>query len=233
MRHGSNLPLPAAEHGDRRDWQTIRTLFPYLWRYPRRVSFALVCLIGAKLANVSVPLIFKHVIDALTITREQAFIVVPAALLLAYGALRFSTSMFTELREIAFARVTQEAVRNISLEVFRHLHALSLRFHLERQTGGLTRDIERGTRSLQTLVSYSLYTIIPTLVELSFVLVLLGHRFDMGYVWITLAALLLYGVFTISITEWHTKYRKAVNELDSKANTKAIDALINFETVKY
>src|SRR6516225_2866120 len=202
MRHGSNLPLPAAEHGDRRDWQTIRTLFPYLWRYPRRVSFALVCLIGAKLANVSVPLIFKHVIDALTITREQAFIVVPAALLLAYGALRFSTSMFTELREIAFARVTQEAVRNISLEVFRHLHSLSLRFHLERQTGGLTRDIERGTRSIGSLISYTLYSILPTLVEISLVIGILLKRYEPSFALITLGTLIIYIFFTVRVTNW-------------------------------
>src|SRR6516225_6275113 len=163
----------------------------------------------------------------------RALIVVPIGLLLGYAGLRLATTLFTELRELVFARATHGAAKRIALETFTHLHALSLRFHLERQTGGLTRDIERGTRALQTLVSYSLYTIIPTLVELSFVLLLLGHRFDVGYVWITLAALLLYGAFTISITEWHTKYRKAVNELDSKANTKAIDALINFETVKY
>src|SRR5262249_7156280 len=141
--------------------------------------------------------------------------------------------LFTELREIVFARATHGAAKRIALETFTHLHALSLRFHLERQTGGLTRDIERGTRALQTLVSYSLYTIIPTLVELSFVLVLLGTKFDTGYVWITLAALLLYGVFTITITEWRTKFRKAMNELDSRAHTRAIDALLNFETVKY
>jgi ATP-binding cassette subfamily B protein len=233
MRHGSNLPLPAAEHGDRRDWQTIRTLFPYLWRYPRRVSFALVCLIGAKLANVSVPLIFKHVIDALTITREQAFIVVPAALLLAYGVLRFSTSLFTELREIAFARVTQEAVRNISLEVFRHLHALSLRFHLERQTGGLTRDIERGTRSIGSLISYTLYSILPTLVEISLVIGILLKRYEPSFALITLGTLIIYIFFTVRVTNWRTALRRQANELDSAANSKAIDSLINYETVKY
>jgi ATP-binding cassette subfamily B protein len=222
-----------SDNGERRDWQTIRTLFPYLWRYPRRVSFALACLIGAKLANVGVPLIFKHVIDALTITREQAFIVVPAALLLAYGALRFSTSMFTELREIAFARVTQEAVRNISLEVFRHLHALSLRFHLERQTGGLTRDIERGTRSIGSLISYTLYSILPTLVEISLVIGILLRRYEPSFALITFGTLVIYIVFTISVTNWRTALRRHANELDSAANSRAIDSLINYETVKY
>ena len=196
---------------------------------------ALVFLVSAKVASVSVPLLLKRLVDALNITTTdpRALLVVPLGLLLGYAGLRLAMTLFTELREIVFARATFGAAKRVALETFEHLNALSLRFHLERQTGGLTRDIERGTRALQTLVSYSLYTIVPTLVELSFVLVLLGHKFDMGYVWITLSALLLYGVFTITITEWRTKYRKAMNELDSKANTKAIDALLNFETVKY
>jgi ABC-type transport system involved in Fe-S cluster assembly fused permease/ATPase subunit len=182
-----------------------------------------------------VPLLLKRLVDALNIstTDPRALLVVPIGLLLGYAGLRLATTLFTELRELVFARATFGAAKRVSLETFQHLHALSLRFHLERQTGGLTRDIERGTRALQTLVSYSLYTIIPTLVELSFVLVLLGSKFDLGYVWITLGALVCYGTFTITITEWRTKYRKAMNELDSKANTRAIDALLNFETVKY
>jgi len=219
----------------RSDLATLRRLMPYFWEYRVRMAVALAFLIGAKVASVSVPILLKKLVDALNIsvTDPRALLVVPLGLLLGYAGLRLAMTLFTELREIVFARATFGAAKRVALETFEHLNALSLRFHLERQTGGLTRDIERGTRALQTLVSYSLYTIIPTLVELSFVLVLLGHRFDMGYVWITLAALLVYGAFTISITEWRTKYRKAVNELDSKANTKAIDALINFETVKY
>src|SRR5690606_34020047 len=153
-------------------------LIPYLWAYKGRVLFALACLIAAKGANVSVPLIFKQLIDRLTITPEQAFIVVPAALLLAYGVLRFSTSLLTELREVVFARVTQQAVREISLQVFRHLHALSLRFHLERQTGGLTRDIERGTRSINSLISFTLYSILPTLIEIGLVVGILLAKYD-------------------------------------------------------
>ncbi|MFL6630670.1 MAG: ABCB family ABC transporter ATP-binding protein/permease [Burkholderiaceae bacterium] len=219
----------------RSDLATLKRLLPYFWEYRVRMVVALAFLVSAKVASVSVPLLLKKLVDALNIsvTDPRALLVVPLGLLLGYAGLRLAMTLFTELREIVFARATFGAAKRVALETFEHLNALSLRFHLERQTGGLTRDIERGTRALQTLVSYSLYTIIPTLVELSFVLVLLGHRFDMGYVWITLAALLVYGVFTISITEWRTKYRKAVNELDSKANTKAIDALINFETVKY
>ena len=224
---------PATE--PRSDWHTLKRLMPYFWEYRFRMAIALVFLVGAKVASVSVPLLLKRLVDALNITTSdpRALLVVPLGLLLGYAGLRLAMTLFTELREIVFARATFGAAKRVSLETFEHLHALSLRFHLERQTGGLTRDIERGTRALQTLVSYSLYTIIPTLVELSFVLVLLGHKFDMGYVWITLSALTLYGVFTITITEWRTKYRKAMNELDSKASTRAIDALLNFETVKY
>ena len=224
---------PATE--PRSDWYTLQRLMPYFWEYRVRMVIALLFLVGAKVASVSVPLLLKRLVDALNIntTDPRALLVVPLGLLLGYAGLRLAMTLFTELREIVFARATFGAAKRVSLETFEHLHALSLRFHLERQTGGLTRDIERGTRALQTLVSYSLYTIIPTLVELTFVLVLLGHKFDMGYVWITLSALVLYGTFTITITEWRTKYRKAMNELDSKANTRAIDALLNFETVKY
>ena len=170
MRRAPAAALPGPEPSQRHDWQTLTSLFPFIWAYKGRVLFALACLVAAKGANVSVPIIFKHLIDDLTITPEQAFIVVPAALLLAYGALRFSTSLLTELREVVFARVTQQAVREISLRVFRHLHALSLRFHLERQTGGLTRDIERGTRSIGSLISYTLYSILPTLIEIGMVI---------------------------------------------------------------
>ena len=219
----------------RSDWYTLKRLMPYFWEYRVRMVFALLFLIAAKVASVSVPLLLKRLVDALNIstTDPRALLVVPLGLLLGYAGLRLAMTLFTELRELVFARATFGAAKRVSLETFEHLHALSLRFHLERQTGGLTRDIERGTRALQTLVSYSLYTIIPTLVELSFVLILLGTKFDLGYVWITLSALVVYSVFTITITEWRTKYRKAMNELDSKANTRAIDALLNFETVKY
>src|SRR6516225_2607718 len=219
----------------RGDLATLQRLLPYFWEYRVRMAVALAFLVGAKVASVSVPILLKKLVDALniSITDPRALLVVPLGLLVSYAGLRLAMTLFTELREIVFARATFGAAKRVALETFEHLNALSLRFHLERQTGGLTRDSERGRGALQTLVSYSLYTIIPTLVELSFVLVLLGHRFDMGYVWITLAALLLYGAFTITVTEWRTKYRKAVNELDSKANTRAIDALINFETVKY
>ena len=233
MRHHAALPLPDASQRPRHDWQTLKSLFPYLWAYKWRVMLALGCLLGAKLANVSVPLIFKRLIDALNLPADAAYIVVPAALLLAYGVLRFSSSLLTELREVVFARVTQQAVREISLRVFRHLHALSLRFHLERQTGGLTRDIERGTRSISSLISYTLYSILPTIVEIGLVLGILLINYDAVFALITVLTLALYVVFTILITNWRTALRRRANELDSAANARAIDSLLNFETVKY
>ncbi|MBS0357450.1 MAG: ABC transporter ATP-binding protein/permease [Proteobacteria bacterium] len=233
MRRSPSGPAPLPASGERHDWQTIRKLLPYLWAYKWRMLFALGCLISAKFANVTVPLIFKQLVDGLDISRSQAFIVVPAALLVAYGALRFSTSLFTELREIVFARVTQEAVREISLQVFGHLHALSLRFHLERQTGGLTRDIERGTRSIGSLISYTLYSILPTFVEIGLVLGILLVKYEPSFALITVVTLTLYITFTFKVTNWRTALRRQANELDSAANARAIDSLINFETVKY
>jgi ATP-binding cassette subfamily B protein len=229
------LPKPASPGAPRSDWQTLRKLLPYLWQYRWRVGLALGFLLSAKLANVGVPVLLKYLVDALALKPgdARAVLVVPIGLLLAYAGLRLSTSLFTELRELVFAKVSFGASKQIALQVFNHMHALSLRFHLERQTGGLSRDIERGTRALQSLVSYSLYSIVPTLVEVALVLGFLGWKFDMGYVWITLTALAAYITFTVSVTEWRGKFRREMNELDSSANTRAIDALLNFETVKY
>jgi ABC-type transport system involved in Fe-S cluster assembly fused permease/ATPase subunit len=231
----ASLPQPAAPGEKRSDWGTLRKLLPYLWEYRWRVALALMFLLAAKGANVSVPILLKYLVDALDLKPGdlRAVLVVPAGLLLAYAGLRLSTTVFTELRELIFAKVSFGAARQIALQVFKHLHELSLRFHLERQTGGLSRDIERGTRALQSLVSYSLYTILPTLIEVLLVLGILGWRFDWGYVWITLGALAAYTVFTITVTEWRTRFRREMNELDSKAHTRAIDALLNYETVKY
>jgi ATP-binding cassette subfamily B protein len=231
----SSLPPTADPAARRNDWATIGTLLPYLWVYKWRVMAAMLCLIGAKVANIGVPLVLKNIVDRLSIdpSNPQALLVLPLGALVAYGALRFSTTLFTELREFLFARVTQRAVRTIALKVFRHLHALSLRFHLNRQTGGMTRDIERGTRGVNSLVSYSLFSILPTLVEITLVLGYLATRYDKWFSIITGAALVIYITFTIVVTEWRTHFRRTMNELDSKANTKAIDSLINFETVKY
>jgi ATP-binding cassette subfamily B protein len=231
----SSLPPPGDPSAKRNEWAVIGTLLPYLWVYKWRVMAAMVCLIGAKVANIGVPLVLKKIVDSLSITpaHPYALLVLPLGALVAYGALRFSTTLFTELREFLFARVTQRAVRTIALQVFRHLHALSLRFHLNRQTGGMTRDIERGTRGVSSLVSYSLFSILPTLVEITLVLGYLAARYDKWFSIITALALVTYITFTIVVTEWRTHFRRTMNELDSKANTKAIDSLINFETVKY
>src|SRR5689334_22285012 len=234
MRHGPQLPLPAESNVPRTrrgDWQTIRTLLPYLWGYRGRIFAAIACLVLAKLANVGVPILMKSIVDSLD--PRIAVLTVPLALLVAYGLLRLSTTVFTELREFLFAKVTQRAVRRIGLTVFRHLHALSLRFHLARQTGGLTRDVERGQRGISTLISFALFSILPTLVEITFVSVILIVRYDWTFMAITAVALGLYILFTILITEWRTHFRRQMNELDSKANTRAIDSLLNYETVKY
>jgi ATP-binding cassette subfamily B protein len=238
MRHHSHptdsLP-PGASPKQRSDKETVKRLLPYLWTYKWRVFAALTFMVGAKLANVSVPLLLKDLIDAMSFKPNdpQAVLVVPVAMLLAYGALRLSVSAFTELRELVFAKATHGAARQIALETFEHLHGLSLRFHLERQTGGMTRDIERGVRGIESLISYSLYSVVPTLIEVTLVLGILAVKFDVWFAGITLTALVLYIIFTIGVTEWRTQYRRMANEFDSAAHTKAIDSLLNYETVKY
>lgn len=232
----AQMPAGLAEPSRRRsDWAVLGRLLPYLWQYKARVVLALGFMVAAKMANVGVPLLLKQLVDAMTIQpgSVQAMLVVPLGMIAAYGLLRFSTSLFTELRELVFAKATEGATRSIALQVFGHLHDLSLRFHLERQTGGMTRDIERGTRAVQSLISYSLYSIFPTLIEVTMVLVLLGTQFDMVYVWITLVALVLYVGFTVVVTEWRTKFRREMNELESSSQSRAIDSLLNYETVKY
>ncbi len=226
---------PAQPELNRSDWATLQRLFPYLWDYKWRVLAALAFMVGAKLANVGVPLLLKDLVDTMNFKPDdvQAVLIVPVALLIGYGLLRLSTSLFTELRELVFAKATEGAARRISLEVFQHLHALSLRFHLERQTGGMTRDIERGTRGVHSLISYSLYSIIPTLIEVTLVLTLLAVKFDVWFAGITIIALVFYITFTVTVTEWRTKFRKEMNELDSSAHSRAIDSLLNYETVKY
>jgi ABC-type transport system involved in Fe-S cluster assembly fused permease/ATPase subunit len=239
MRPTASLPLPQSTTSStveaRSDGRTLAELWPYLWQYKVRVVLALAFMIGAKVANVGVPLLLKELVDRLAPhpNMAQAMMAVPMGLLVAYGLLRLSTSLFTEVRELVFAKATEGAARSISLKVFGHLHALSLRFHLERQTGGMTRDIERGTRAVHSLISYSLYSIIPTLIEVVLVLTLLATKFDMMFAWITLAALVVYISFTVSVTQWRTRFRREMNELDSKAHSRAIDSLLNYETVKY
>lgn len=221
----------ASAPASKSDWRVIRSLVPYLWDFRWRVALALTFLVTAKLANIGVPLLLKEIVDSLD--RSRAVLAVPFALLAAYGLLRLSSTLFGELRDIVFIKVTQRAMRRIALSVFRHLHALSLRFHLERQTGGVTRDIERGTRGVSTLMSFMLFSVIPIMLEITLVTILLAKKFDIWFVVITLCAILLYAGATIGITEWRTAHRRRMNEMDSKANTKAIDSLLNYETVKY
>ncbi len=213
------------------EFSVLRKLFPYLWEYRWRVLLALALLTAAKLANISVPILMKSIVDGLS--GPQAVAAVPMALLAAYGLLRLSSTLFNELRDIVFVKVAQSAMRRIALETFHHLHALSLRFHLERQTGGLTRDIERGTRGISTLLSFMVFSVLPTLLEIALVTGFLIYKFDIWFGVITVGALVLYVSLTFSISEWRTAHRRTMNEMDSKANTKAIDSLLNYETVKY
>ncbi len=232
MRRSSRpSPSPLSALDEIHIGKTLGRLAPYLWRYRWRVIAALSCLVLAKVATVSVPLAFKAIIDEFT-TQTSGW-KLPVTLLCLYGALRFANSLFTELREILFARVSQESVRRISLEVFRHLHRLSLRFHLDRQMGGITRDIERGSRSISSLINYTLYSILPTLVELGLVLIILFVSYDLVFVTITGLSLATYIVFTVLVSNWRIGLRRAANDSDSAANTQAIDSLLNYETVKY
>lgn len=238
MRHFSAIErptktYPSAPGAPKGEWETLRALLPYLLQYRWRVILALSCLVLAKVANVAVPLVLKEIVDAVAVDPARAAVAVPAGMILAYGVMRVMSTLLTELREVVFARVTQQAVRQIALQVFGHLHALSLRFHLDRQTGGLTRDIERGTRGVSSLVSFTLYSILPTLIEVAMVLTWLVIHYEVWFAVITVSALGLYVIYTILVTEWRTHFRRAMNDLDSRANTRAVDSLLNYETVKY
>jgi ATP-binding cassette, subfamily B, heavy metal transporter len=219
------------------DWNTILTLLPYLW--PRgewtiraRVITAMVCLVIAKLATVMVPVLYKEAVDL--ISAEGAFVVTAlVGILVGYGISRVAQQGFAELRDFFFARVGQRAIRAVGLKTFRHLHALSLRFHLDRQTGGLSRAIERGVKGIEFLLTFMLFNIVPTLLEITMVCGILWAVFDIWYALVTLVTVSIYIAFTFSVTEWRMKFRREMNEMDSKANTRAIDSLLNYETVKY
>jgi ATP-binding cassette, subfamily B, heavy metal transporter len=213
------------------DLGVLRRLLPYLWDFRGRVLLALAFLVAAKLANITVPIVMKRIVDGLS--GAAAIVAVPVALLAAYGLLRLSSTVFNELRDVVFVKVAQRAMRRVALEVFHHLHALSLRFHLERQTGGLTRDIERGTRGISTLLSFMVFSVLPTLLEMALVTGFLVWQFDVWFGVITVSAIVLYVALTFVISEWRTQHRRTMNEMDSKANTRAIDSLLNYETVKY
>jgi ATP-binding cassette subfamily B protein len=229
--HGSSYSEPPS--GQRAsDWNTIRSLLPYLWEFRGRVILAIAFLVLAKVANVGVPLLLKEIVDALDAGR-QIVLVLPLILLLGYGALRLSSSLFGELRDAVFAKVIQRAIRRLALRIFRHLHSLALRFHLERQTGGLSRDIERGTRAINFLLTFTLFNIVPTLLEIGMVAAILLAKYSVWYAVVTFVILISYIAFTLIITEWRLNIVRTKNEMDSKANTRAIDSLLNYETVKY
>ena len=237
MRNTATLdpPAPAGVPAARGDWHTIGRLLPYLWEWRWRIGLALGFLVAAKVANVGVPLVLKEIVDLLDVRDDaaRAALVVPVALLVAYGLLRLAVTLFTELRELIFSRVTHNASRTITLQVFRHLFSLSLRFHLDRQMGGMSRDIERGSQGISSLISYTLYSILPTVIEIALVVGFLALNYDRWFAGIAIGALVLYAVWTIRITEWRTQFRRRMNEQDSRANMRAVDALINFETVRY
>jgi ATP-binding cassette, subfamily B, heavy metal transporter len=239
IRHGGgHEPAPPARPGERdNDLKTLGVLLPYLWAYKGRVLFAVACLVAAKVTIVGVPVLLKHIVDAfITQTgtvNTTTLAAVPIALIVAYGLLRVSTSAFTELREFFFARVTQSAVRTLALQTFRHLHSLSLRFHLERRTGSVTREIDHGIRGISSLISFSLYSILPTLIELGLVLGYLLWHYEIWFAVIVAVSVAIYITYTFTVTNWRTQFRRQMNELDSKASARAVDSLLNFETVKY
>ncbi len=213
------------------DIKTLKSLAPFLWEYRGRVALALAALVLAKVANVGIPLVLKEIVDALD--RNDVILVLPLAFLLGYGALRLASSLFNEMRDSVFARVRHGAMRKVSIRVLEHLHSLSLRFHLERKTGGISRDIERGTRSVSSLLNYMVFSILPTLVEVTLIAGILLGKYSVWFAAITFGCVVLYIYFTFRITEWRMKYRVQMNSSDSRANTQAIDSLINYETVKY
>ena len=227
MRRHSNTPAAYS----RTDWRVVRSLMPYLLEFKFRLVAVVVLLILAKLTNVAVPLVLKDIVDAMG--KPQAMLTIPVFLVIAYGLLRLFSTLFGEIRDALFAKVTQRAIRRVALQVFEHLHSLSLRFHLERQTGGVSRDIERGTRGISFLLTFLLFNILPTLLEIGLVAGILFVKYDPWFAIITFATLLVYIAFTLVVTEWRMVFRRTMNDMDSKANTRAIDSLINYETVKY
>ena len=218
-------------HKQRTDFKNLLQMFPYVWAYRWRVLIALACLVIAKVATVAVPLILKRVVDSLDI--EASLLVLPLGLLLAYGALRLTTALFNELRDVLFARVRYRAIQKLSTRVLEHLHNLPLRFHIERQTGSITRDLERGTQSLSSIINYMVFIIVPTFVELGLVAAILLGAYALKFSVATLITIVLYILFTLLVTNWRMKYRHEMNRLDSQANSIAVDSLLNYETVKY
>ena len=235
-RAAESGPPPLVPRGH---WWTLASVLPRLWPAGRtdlraRVVMAMIALIGAKIVTVYVPFLYKEAVDRLSPeTAAAAAVVVPVALIVAYGVGRILMVALAQLRDAVFAKVGQNAVRELAVETFRHLHALSLRFHLERRTGGLSRVIERGTKGIDFLLRFSLFNIVPTIIELVLVCIILAYAFDVRYAAVTAVTVIVYMIFTFAVTEWRTRFRRQMNDLDTEANTKAVDSLLNYETVKY
>ncbi|MBK1632023.1 metal ABC transporter permease [Thiohalocapsa halophila] len=221
-----------AIHNDRRDWHNLRSMVPFLWEFRGRAALALGCLVLAKFANVGVPIVLKDIVDAFE-NAEAQMLVLPVSLLLAYGLLKLAGSLFNELRDVIFARVRYRAMRRLSTRVLEHLHKLSLRYHLERQSGAVSRDLERGTRSVSTIMNYLVFSVIPVLVEFTLVAAVLLTKYALVFTLVIFGTVVIYVGFTFAITEWRMDYRRRMNVLDSQANTQAFDSLLNYETVKY
>lgn len=232
MRH---LAQPSNNEYKGFNWQVFSTIWPYLLEYKRRIVLAILCLIGAKAANVYGPFLLKHVVDQLDAPRgsQTELLVMPLALVVAFGMAKLSNVLFSELRDTIFGRVTERAMRRIGLKVFRHLHQLDLDFHLNRRTGGLSRDIERGTNGISFLMRFFIFNIFPTLIEILMIAGLLLINYDPLFSIITLGSVALYIAYSITATEWRTRYVKEANAADSASNTRAVDSLLNYETVKY
>ena len=228
MRPSQDSELPS----ERNDWQTLRTLIPYLLAYKKRIAVALAFLVLAKLAIIALPLLLKQIVDKLDGTQVD-ILILPLGLLIAYGALRLASSLFSELRDVIFAKATQSTIRQVALKVFTHLHNLSLKFHLERRTGGMSRDIERGSRGISFLLAFMVFNILPTIFEILLVAIILFVLYDPMFGIITLGSVVFYIIFSLVVTEWRMRFRRTMNDMDSKANTRAIDSLLNYETVKY
>ncbi len=232
MRPGPSRLPASPEEAPATDWRVLRTLWPYLTEFPGRVALAMACLLIAKLAGVALPMVLKHLVDSLDIGKDVSLFVLPLGLLLAYGAMRFASSLFGELRDVVFGRVAERAMRRAALNVFNHLHRLDLDFHLSRRTGGLSRDIERGVSGISFLLRFMLFNIIPTLLEIGLVAMILLFNFGLSFALITAVSVALYVLFSVVITEWRTRFVREANRLDSRANTRAVDSLLNYETVK-
>jgi ATP-binding cassette, subfamily B, heavy metal transporter len=233
MRHHAHTAREPNTLPTRSDWRVVLELWPYVWAHKGRVSLAIACLIMAKIAVVTVPVVLKHLVDGLNVSKTQVLVFAPVALVLAYGALRFATSLFTELREFLFVNVTQSTTRTLAKSTFMRLHELSLRFHLTRRTGQVTREIDHGVRGISSLINFTLYNIAPTLVEFALVIGYLAWAYTWEFSLIVMVSVALYSTYTIMITNWRTHMRRAWNELETKAQSRAVDSLLNFETVKY